>query len=270
LGNARLGISGVGEKVMIAKFCEKALMILGKTNDGNDLTAPHLKLVEMAVNGFLNEAGKVAFDELYRQVFTGEYDRPWLHGVEHMTADHSGYIYWKGVNVEHYDFPYESSNAKNVRDLASRCLHIESLGITPTIGTAIWCWGWMKELTADHQWLNFFKHNPGLPGLWEGNDSLVIVIAEDRLVLVNSGKVEFFTGIKSFLDARGVQYDPEDAVYHQFVAAGFGIPKAGQGDNLGIIYAPLDGVIALLERYQVPSDLYLSGLPDTKQSANIN
>lgn len=252
---------------MTASFCEKAITILGKTNDGNELTEPHLKLVELAVNGFLNEAGEVAFEELYQQVSSGEYGKPWLHGVEHMTADHTGYVYWKGQNVEHYDFPYESSNAEQVQDLANRCLHIESLSITPSTGTAVWRWDWMKDLTADHPWLDFFKHNPGL---WEGDDSLVIVMAEDRLALLSSGNIEFFKGIDAFLEARGVEYDPEDVVYHRFKAAGFGTPKAGQDEHLGIVYATLAGVISLLEKYQVPRDLYQSGLPGLQDGANIH
>ena len=252
---------------MTASFCEKAITILGKTNDGNELTGPHLKLVEMAVNGHLNEAGENAFDELYRQVSNGEYDKPWLHGVKHMTADHSGYIYWKGQSVEHYDFPYESSNAEQVQDLANRCLHIESLGITPSTGTAIWRWEWMKELTAEHQWLDFFKHDPGL---WEGNDSLVVVMEKDRVAFFFNGNVEYFNGIEDFLDAWGAEYDPEEITYHKFASAGFGIPQAGQNEHNGIIYAPLTGVISLLEKYQEPSDLYQSGVPDLQEDTKVN
>src|SRR5437016_9064775 len=45
---------------------DKALEIIRATHDGNDLSPPHLKLVESAVNGFLTEQGKLAFEELYR------------------------------------------------------------------------------------------------------------------------------------------------------------------------------------------------------------
>ena len=51
---------------------DKACTILEKTNDGSNLTPQHLKLIENAVNGFLNEKGLKAFDELYKTVFPYE------------------------------------------------------------------------------------------------------------------------------------------------------------------------------------------------------
>ena len=83
---------------------DMAIEILRKTNDGNDLAPEHLKLVEVAANGWLSEAGEVAFHELHRDVENG-YKKPWLHGIEHLTRDHEGYVYWKGRRVEHYDSP---------------------------------------------------------------------------------------------------------------------------------------------------------------------
>jgi hypothetical protein len=41
--------------------------ILQKTNDGNDLTPKDLKIVEMAVNGHLNDEGWKYFDDLYKK-----------------------------------------------------------------------------------------------------------------------------------------------------------------------------------------------------------
>lgn len=52
-----------------------ALEILRATNDGDDLDPQHLKLVEMAVNGFLNEKGQQAFKELLALVRAG-YSKP--------------------------------------------------------------------------------------------------------------------------------------------------------------------------------------------------
>jgi hypothetical protein len=75
--------------------CEIACEIIRATNDGDDLAPEHLKLVEMAVNGFLNEKGWQAFKDLHEQVKAG-YKKPWAFGVENLTQDHEGYIYWKG------------------------------------------------------------------------------------------------------------------------------------------------------------------------------
>jgi hypothetical protein len=71
---------------MDSNFCELACDILRATKDGDELAAPDLKLLELAVNGFLNGAGKAAFMELHRNATKPEgYTVPWFLGIEHMT-----------------------------------------------------------------------------------------------------------------------------------------------------------------------------------------
>ena len=48
--------------------CDKACAILQATRDGNDLAPRHLRLVEMAVNGQLNQLGMIAFDALHDSI----------------------------------------------------------------------------------------------------------------------------------------------------------------------------------------------------------
>jgi len=50
---------------------EAAIEIITATNDGDDLAPHHLKLVENAVNGFLNEKGQQAFEDLLANVRNG-------------------------------------------------------------------------------------------------------------------------------------------------------------------------------------------------------
>ena len=45
--------------------CEKAIEILQRTHDGDDLAPQHLKLVELAVNDMVTEVGQAAFEQLY-------------------------------------------------------------------------------------------------------------------------------------------------------------------------------------------------------------
>lgn len=115
---------------------DKALAILENTHDGDDLSPQHLRLVETAVNGWLNEAGEVAFDALYAQVAAGTYARPWLHGVEGLTIDHQGYVYWlcadgREAEVEHFSYWDDESRARlaeySVR-LAAACRAVEAAG----------------------------------------------------------------------------------------------------------------------------------------------
>jgi hypothetical protein len=118
---------------------DMALYIIQNTHDGNDLAPEHLYMVQAACNGWLTEEGEVAFYELYASVMKG-YVKPWYHGIEHMTKDHEGYIYWKGVEVEHYSFDdYEKADAA-AKELAGRCRFLESKGIEPTCRRVIWEW----------------------------------------------------------------------------------------------------------------------------------
>jgi hypothetical protein len=110
---------------------EKAIEILQKTDDGDKLSPIDLKLLEMAVNGWLNEAGEVAFDDLYGQVSGGNYSAPWFHGIEHLTIDHGGYVYWKGREVDHYtpSWAYSDEAKGHALELAERCRLLERIGV---------------------------------------------------------------------------------------------------------------------------------------------
>lgn len=120
---------------------KKSLVILEKTNDGDDLAPHHLTLVELAVNGFLNEQGKAAFEELYRNVLKG-YTKPWFHGIEHLTIDHDGYVYWKGQVVEHFELPfaYTERAREAALEVARRCRILEEQGEEINTTSVIWNW----------------------------------------------------------------------------------------------------------------------------------
>jgi len=121
--------------------CEMAEKILHDTNDGDDLDPLHLKLVELAINGFLNDEGWVAFKALYESIKKG-YVAPWFHGIENMRRTEQGYILWKGKRVEHYDSPwaYTTKGKKSAEELAARCRHLESIGVEVNTRNAIWQW----------------------------------------------------------------------------------------------------------------------------------
>lgn len=126
---------------MSTEVTDRACAILQATNDGDDLDPRHLKLLELAVNGFLNEEGMRTFDTLCQEVERG-YKKPWLHGIENMTIDHTGYVKWKGTVVEHYtlSWAYSVEARGQALELARRCAILESRGETPTMRNAIWTW----------------------------------------------------------------------------------------------------------------------------------
>lgn len=126
-------------EIDVKERCDLACQILRATNDGDDLTPEHLKLVELAVNGFLNDKGWEAFKDLHKQVKTG-YKKPWFHGIEHLTQDHNGYIRWKEKIVEHYTFDNYEEEKESAEELGRRCRILESNGIIPTMQDAVWFW----------------------------------------------------------------------------------------------------------------------------------
>jgi hypothetical protein len=128
---------------MSNSLIDNAIEILRATHDGNDLAPSHLKLVELAVNGLLNDQGKLAFEELYQNALKPEgYTAPWFHGIQHMTRDHQGFVRWKGHAVEHYDsrWCYSDKARAAAEEVASRCLILESRGEIPTTENVIWRW----------------------------------------------------------------------------------------------------------------------------------
>lgn len=126
---------------MSKSIIDLAIEIIQETNDGDDLAPEHLKLVELAVNGFLNEQGEVAFNELHANVMSG-YVRPWFHGIEHLTIDHEGYVYWKDRRVEHYtpSWSYSDEAKEAARELAQRCILLERTGRDVNGGDVVWGW----------------------------------------------------------------------------------------------------------------------------------
>jgi hypothetical protein len=125
------------------RLIDKALEILSATHDGDDLSPSHLKLLELAVNGFLNDQGKLEFEQLYQNAMKPQgYTVPWLHDIEHLTRDHQGFVRWKGHQVEHYDSPwcYSEEARKAAEEVARRCRLLEYVGEVPTTEKVIWRW----------------------------------------------------------------------------------------------------------------------------------
>ena len=111
---------------------DKAIEILSRTNDGNDLSPTHLTLMEHAANGFLNEKGLEKLEEIYQHVMAGEYKKPYLQGVEFMTNDNDGFVYFKDKQVEHFSWDYMYSPAAKdyLIELQDKYLFMERNGLT--------------------------------------------------------------------------------------------------------------------------------------------
>lgn len=121
---------------------DKSIEILRKTKDGNDLDPMDLSIIQSAINGNLNEKGLQYFDDLHTRVMTGQYRKPWLAGIENITRDAEGYIYWRNFEVEHFTFRGMSADEIETacKSIETKCKHLEAIGVEPSITTVIWRW----------------------------------------------------------------------------------------------------------------------------------
>ena len=126
-------------EIDVKERCDLACEILKATNDGDDLAPGHLKLLEMAVNGFLNDKGWEVFKDLHRRVKAG-YQKPWFHGIENLTINHNHYVLWKGKVVEHYTFDDYQEEEESAIELAQRCQLLEKHGIEVNTHNTVLVW----------------------------------------------------------------------------------------------------------------------------------
>ncbi len=123
-------------------IADKAIEILRLTHDGDELAPKHLALLQAVLcSGVFSvtEEAEVAFEALYEDVRAGRYDKNqvWVWGVEGLTRDHQGYIYWKGVQVEHFSYSNANEERGAALALAARCKALEEKDFPVNGRTAI-------------------------------------------------------------------------------------------------------------------------------------
>lgn len=193
------------------KKTEMAIRILGATNDGNALSPGHLYLVELACNDNLNETGEEAFADLYKQVTEGTYVKPWFHGFEGLTKDHSGYVHWKGVCIEHFSYHDSDAERTAAENLAARCKALEEKGF-PVNGRTATDSTLFPQAPADTPWLqcmlNYYTAFANSDGkaTW-----LILNLPEHNGVAVSIVRGEIVT-------QYGVYNNVDSGVYHLFHA----------------------------------------------------
>lgn len=149
---------------------DKTIAILSATSDGDKLDPADLQLVEGAVNNRLTERGVELFEALHERVISGEYEtaQRWFRGIEHLTRDAQGYVYWKGICVEHYSYGPDRKDAElaSATKLAEQCRKLEEKGIPVNGRSAIseYCYNapagtpWVKGLL---RYYSFFQRPDG-------------------------------------------------------------------------------------------------------------
>ncbi len=162
---------------------DKAIAILGRTHDGDDLTSYHLKLVELGANDGLNAYGKTELEELYRQVMADNYANypKYLFGIPYLTRDAQGYMYWRDQQVEHFSHTDLVEMRRDAQLLANKCLALEAKGF-PVAGRTV-TEPAILEAPADMPWLEallrfyaFFENNGRRVGVFYKQDGSVVIL----------------------------------------------------------------------------------------------
>ncbi len=69
----------------------------------------------------------------------------WYWGIKHMTCNGSGYVYWKGTEVEHYTYLFTEKAHNAAKEIAKRCLYLESINIPVNCTNIVWHWDKFKN-----------------------------------------------------------------------------------------------------------------------------
>lgn len=124
---------------MREQLSDMAITILRLTNDGDRLAPQDLKLVEVAVNGWLDETGETLFRALYENATKpGGYTAPYLFAIENLTIDSYGVIRWRSTPVEHFDHAvwrkpgWRDRMRQDAEAVANCCRSLEAKGVQPT------------------------------------------------------------------------------------------------------------------------------------------
>ena len=116
---------------------EQAQAILESTSNGANLYPADLKLVQSVISGSISEAAEIAIYELYDTVVRNNSYPRWFHGIQFLTQDHEGYVYWRGQHVEHYSFKDEIAEKQAAERLATDCKSLESKHFKVTSRTVL-------------------------------------------------------------------------------------------------------------------------------------
>lgn len=173
---------------------------------------------------------------------------PWLHDVEHFTADEAGYIYWKGAVVEHYDNYCDPKWKAVLEDLALRCRHVESLGIKPRTSNVIWRWETYKDLRRDNPYFDLIVRGFYLVMI-NGDKTLFIVSLDDGEIAVALLGNETMT-----IEFYSEEWEPE--LYQHYHNQGWQIPDVGQTPHTGVYFGKCDRLTAFFKQRNVPVDLH--------------
>lgn len=131
---------------------KKAQAILQATENGGKLAAQHRRLLELADHGVpLSPYQQEELDGIYAKL--PEYTPPFVHGVEHMTIDWDGTLYYKGEAVDYGALVWTETlcGRADVVRVQDQCRFLEAQGIRPTAEEIFFNWGAYAKAYFDYK-----------------------------------------------------------------------------------------------------------------------
>lgn len=122
---------------------DEAIQVLRGTHDGDELERGHLALVQHVVNcgiDSLSDHGREVWHQLVADVASGTYRQRGFHGQEALRIDRDGYVYWRGVRVEHFSYRDDEREREGAMALARNCRLLEARGVQPTAAALMRLW----------------------------------------------------------------------------------------------------------------------------------
>ena len=181
-----------------------------------------------------------------------------LHGHKELSYDRQGYIYWRGVCVEHFNDP--SRQVAHAREIAAACRHLERIGVPVSLSTTVYYRGWFDAMAADHPYKDVLVP---LTCAWEVNPTtseIAFVGVRQRCY-----DIVYRDPTGRWRHAKDPWAKDDDRLvgpwqYHGLRRAGFEAAGLGQRFWASTSDAPLSGVVSWLERHGFTPEVLASVL----------
>lgn len=180
----------------------------------------------------------------------------------HITKCHEGFIYWKGIHIEHFSFRDPTEEQEAINHLCIRCAHLEKIGVPVNISTVVWHWSWFASSQQRDPWNNILLSIHSL--YVHKKTGEVAIPSNHRHELGSNAPIAYASYLGGTGALQHIAGHP-NGEYHAFLAAGFAYANVGQDQHLGLCYATREQMITFLRGHGITPDLPPFG--DTRRLA---
>jgi len=104
----------------------KIKTLISETETGTALLEPHRRLLTKALTEPLSRDSEEVIAWLHEKITRGTYRKEFFCGVEHLTQDAKGYLFWKDSFIGRLPGTGTKDDAENARKIAERCRQLEA------------------------------------------------------------------------------------------------------------------------------------------------